>query len=398
MNHAKPATSNTPTAWDYVKNPKARTVIYGVTNRHDDPWYLKINEWLLDHQSFPLKDKARFFHSLKLLVNSGVQFIRALEMLAERTTHVRFCRVLKTIAYDMEQNGLSFSGAMQKHPHIFSTSETKMVYSGELTGKINETLDAIATQLQKNIELEMKVKSALMYPATIMVAIILAGLAVMLFIIPRLTGLFAEFGGQLPLPTRILIGTSDFLLGYWWFVAFLTVAIVLWFKQWRSTEEGQRQWHQWVLEFPVTKQIVSNIQVTKISQNFSTLLSAGIPLNKALRVLGEIIPNRIIGDAIFDIEVKVRQGESLHKSFLAEPAIDSVVGEILEVGEKTGKMSEVLKKLGEQYDLEVDAQLKNLSTVIEPLIILVVGLAVAFMIFAVLMPIFNLQELFASTA
>jgi len=398
MNHTQPAKPAKPTAWDYLKNPKARDVIYGHTDRRSDPLYLKANEWLLDHQPFNGKDKARFFHSLKLLVNSGVQFIRALEMLAERSAHVRFSRVLKTIGYDMEQNGLSFSAGMQKHPQIFSASEVKMVYSGELTGKINATLDAIATQLQKNIELEMKVKSALMYPATVMVAIVLAALAVMLFIIPRLTGLFAEFGGQLPLPTRILIGMSNFIVNYWWFLIFVVVAAAVWFTQWKQTEEGQRQWHKMVLDMPLIKQIVGNVQVTKISQNFATLLAAGIPLNKALRVLGDIIPNRIVGDEIFDIEVKVREGRPLHESFSEAKNIDSVVGEILEVGEKTGHMSEVLQKLGDQYDQEVEAQLKNLSTIIEPVIILVVGLAVAFMIFAVLMPIFNLQELFASSA
>ena len=398
MSHKKSAPTTTPTPWDYLKNPKSRSVIYGTTDRRTDPWFLQANDWLLDHQPFKLKDKARFFHSLKLLVNSGVQFIRALEMLAERSPHVRFSRVLKTIAYDMQQNGLSFSAAMQKHPGIFSTSEIKMVYSGELTGKINETLDAIATQMQKNIELEMKIKSALMYPATVMVAIVLAGIAVMVFIIPRLTGLFSEFGGTLPLPTRVLIGASDFLIGYWWLALFLTAALALWFTQWKSSEDGQRQYHRLVLNFPLIKSIVQNVQVTKISQNFATLLAAGIPLNKALRVLGEIIPNRIIGEAIFDIEVKVRQGAALHQSFSEAKDIDPVVGEILEVGEKTGHMAEVLQKLGDQYDLEVEAQLKNLSTIIEPLIILVVGLAVAFMIFAVLMPIFNLQELFAASA
>ena len=384
--------------WELLKNPKARLVIYGVTDRRQDPWPVQLNEWLLDHQPFKLKDKARFFNSLKLLVNSGVQFTRALDMLSQRSQHIRFSGVLSTMAYDMEQNGLSFSAAMQKHPGIFSNSEVKMVYSGELTGKINETLDAIANQLQKNIELEMKVKSALMYPATVIAAVILAGLAVMLFIIPRLTGLFAEFGADLPWTTQLLIGTSNALVNYWWLLIFGVSASVLWFVQWKNSEDGQLAWHRFMLNFPLTKEIVSNIQVTKISQNFSTLLAAGIPLNKALRVLGEIIPNRIVGEAIFDIEVKVRQGAALHQSFSEAEAIDPVIGEILEVGEKTGHMAEVLEKLGTQYDLEVKAQLKNLSTIIEPLIILIVGLSVAFMLFAVLMPIFNLQELFAANS
>ena len=392
--------SNDPTSpapLDLIKNPKQRVVIYGLTDRRKDHWAVQLNDWLLDHQHFNLKDKSRFFHSLKLLVNSGVQFTRALEMLADRSQHVRFSRVLRTVAYDMQQNGLSFSGAMQKHPSIFSQSEVKMVYSGELTGKINTTLEAIATQLQKNIELDMSIKSALMYPATVVAAIFLAGAAVMFFIVPKLTELFTELGGELPLSTRILMNSSDLLINYWWLILFFIAGATTWFLQWKSTEEGQRSWHRFILDFPLTKQIVANIQVTKISQNFSTLMASGIPLSKALRVMGEIIPNRIIGDAIFNIEMKVRNGEALHKSFLEED-IDSVVGEILEVGEKTGHMAEVLKKLGDQYDLEVEAQLKNLSTIIEPIIILFVGIAVGFMLFAVLMPIFNLQDLFASSA
>ena len=383
---------------ELMKNPKQREVIYGLTDRRTDHYLIKINDWLLDHQPFNLKEKARFFHSLKLLVNSGVQFTRALEMLADRTQHVRFSRILKTVAYDMQQNGLSFSGAIQKHPTIFSASEVKMVYSGELTGKINATLEAIATQLQKNIELEMRVKSALMYPATVVAAIFLAGAAVMFFIVPKLTSLFAELGGQLPLSTRILMGMSEALVNYWWLILFFLVASVTWFLQWKNSEEGKRSWHRFILNFAPTKALVSNIQVTKISLNFATLLSAGIPLSKALRVLGEIVPNRIVSDDLFNIEVKVRNGVPLHQSFLEAENIDSVVGEILEVGEKTGHMAEVLQKLGDQYDLEVEAQLKNLSTIIEPIIILFVGIAVAFLIFAVLMPILNLQDLFAATA
>lgn len=392
------ASQTTYKPFDLMKNPKQRDVIYGLTDRQKDHWLIKLNDWLLDHQPFNLKDKARFFHSLKLLVNSGVQFTRALEMLSDRTQHVRFSRILKTVAYDMQQNGLSFSGAIQKHPSIFSASEVKMVYSGELTGKINATLEAIATQLQKNIELEMRVKSALMYPATVVAAIILAGAAVMFFIVPKLTSLFAELGGQLPLSTRILMNASEVLVSYWWLILFGIAGIITWFLQWKSSEEGQRTWHRFILNFPLTKNLVSNIQVTKISLNFATLLSAGIPLSKALRVLGEIVPNRIVGDDLFDIEVKVRNGGPLHQSFLDAENIDSVVGEILEVGEKTGHMAEVLQKLGDQYDLEVEAQLKNLSTIIEPIIILFVGVAVAFLIFAVLMPIFNLQDLFATSA
>jgi|GEM_PF-5917596 len=129
MTQTKSNTTTQKTFWDFIKTPKSREVIYGLTDRRQDHILLKANDFLLDHQPFKLKDKARFFHSLKLLVNSGVQFTRALEMLSSRSPHVRFSRTLKTVAYDMQQNGMSFSGAIQKHPYIFSASEVKMVYS-----------------------------------------------------------------------------------------------------------------------------------------------------------------------------------------------------------------------------------------------------------------------------
>ncbi len=410
MNHHSPSPHNhahhKPSApkkeaqldfWTYVKNPKIRPVIYGVTNRQNDPWYAKLNDLLLDHQSLALKDKSRFFHSLKLLVNSGVQFIRALEMLSERTKHVRFSRILKTIAYDMEHNGMAFSEAIQKYPPIFSQSEVKMIYSGELTGKIDKTLESIATQLQKNIELEMKVRSALMYPATVMVAIVLAGAAVMLFIVPKLSGLFNEFGAELPFATKLLVGMSNFMVSFWWLLLFMAMATYFGFTNWRRSEEGKRKWDRLMVTLPIVSPIVNHIQTVRISSNFATLMESGIPLNKALRVLAEIVPNSVISDALFNIEVEVRKGSPLHESFLRQEVLDPVIGEMVEVGEKTGQIAPVLKKLGEQYDLEVEAQLKNLSTVIEPLIILVVGLAVVFMMFAVLTPIFQMQQLFSTT-
>jgi len=391
-NHSK--TTNNKT-WNWVKDPKSRKVIYGVTDRRNDPWFLQFNDFMLDHQSLSLKDKTRFFHSLKLLVASGVQFIRAIEMLANRTKHVRFSRILHTVAYDMERNGMSFSQALQKYPKIFSKSEVKMIYSGELTGKIETTLDSIATQLQKNIELEVKIRSALMYPFTVLIAIILAAMVVMIFIVPRLTSMFLEFNSQLPFSTRILIGASDFLVHFWWLVLSVLIGSIFAFKNWKSSEDGKIKYDKIILNLPIIGNINSYIQTVRISSNFATLMDSGVPLNKALIVLSEIIPNQVIGDAVFNIEVDLRNGMKLNKAFAKQKDIDPVLPEIIEVGEQSGKIPEVLRKLSNQYDLEVEAQLKNLSTLLEPLIIIIVGVAVIFMMLAVLSPIFQIQELFS---
>lgn len=380
----------------WLQNPKSREVIYGITNRQNDPFLLKVNDFLLDHQRISLKEKSLFFNSLRLLVNSGIQFTKALRMLGNRTTNVRLSRIINTIVYDMEKDGRSFSSAISKYPMVFENSEIKMIYSGELTGKIEKTLDYIAIQLQKSIELEMRVKSALMYPITVFLAIILAGIIVVMFIVPKFMSLFAEFGGTLPFTTNVLIWISDFFINFWWFALTIIIGIVFAFNSWKKTDEGKRKWDYFLLNLPIFKTLINNLQTVRITTNFATLMNAGIPVNKALRVLAEIIKNSVISDAIFNTEIKVRKGKTLNESFREEKVIDPVISEILEVGEQSGSIGEVLQKLGTQYELEVDAQLKNLTTLIEPIIILVVGGAVVFMAIAILGPIFQLQELFSN--
>ena len=382
----------------YVRDPKKRTVIYGVTDRLDDPWYVRVNDFFIDELTrISPKEKSRFFHSLKLLVLSGVQFIKSMRMLGERTDNVHFARIINTITYDMEHNGLSFSESIQKYPKVFEASEVKMIYSGELTGKIEESLDSLAAQLQKNIELKMQIKSALMYPMTVIVALFLAGMAVMLFIVPKLMSLFTSLGGNLPLSTKILIGMSNVITSFWWLILTVIAFLVFMFINWKNSPEGSVKWDEFILSLPVIKSLVRNIQTVRISQNFAALMASGIPINKALIVLSEIIPNRIVGQDIAALELKVRKGARLHEAFAEAETIDPVVSEIIEVGEKSGHISDVLKQLGDQYELEVDAQLKNLSTILEPVIMVVVAVGVVFLLFAVMTPIFQMNELFTQS-
>ena len=389
--------SKKPDFWKWFTAPKSRSVIYGVTNRSEDPWFLVFNDFLIDRQKISLKEKARLFQALKLLVNSGVGFIKSLSMLSERTINVRLSRILKTVVYDMQERGVSFSSALQKYPDVFPPSETKMVYSGEITGKIEQTLNSIATQVEKNIQMSMQIRSALMYPLTVIVAIILAGMAVMIFIVPKLTGLFGQFEAGLPLATKILIGISEALTAYWWLLGLGCVVLFFVFRQWYKSEEGRLSWDGFCLKIPRISVIVLQVQTVRIAHNFATLMASGIPVNKALHILADIVPNKVIANAIFDTELEVRQGKKLSEAFGNQPAFDPVLGEILQVGESTGAIPQTLQKLGDQYEVEIEAQLKNISTIIEPIIILVIGAAVVFMMMAVMMPIFQLQTLFSES-
>jgi len=375
-----------------------RKIIYGVTDCRDDPFLVKVNDFLINHSRISKKEKELFFHSLQMLVKSGVRFVRALEILAKRTKNLRFRRILHTIVYDMENRGMSFSQSLEKHPAIFTKSEVKVVFSGEIAGRLEETLESIAKQLRANLKLEIQVRSALMYPFTVICAIVVAAIVVMLLVVPKFEMLFSEFSNSsLPIATQILIGASKFLQNFWWFVVATVIAATLIFKNWKNSDDGRLVWDRFLLDLPIFSSLVQNIQTVRVANNFSMLIKSGVPIAESLKILAEIIPNRAVSDSIFQIEKDVRDGKTIHESFRNSPALDPIFGEAIEIGEKSGNMSEVLEKIGAQYELEVDAQLRNMTTLIEPFVILIVGGMVIFLAMAIMTPIFRLQELFLAT-
>ena len=377
------------------KNKIPRKIIYGVTDRSNDSLWQKINDFLIDNSPITKKEKMVFFNSLKLLVTSGVNFTKAIHMMAERSKNEHLKRILHTIEYDMLNSGMKFSEAMAKYPRVFSVSEMKMIYSGEIAGRLEEVLEAVATRIQKNIEMEIRVKSAMMYPITVFIAIILAGIVVMLFVVPKFEAMFASFGSDLPIATKIMIGMSRFFQDYWWFLLLILISAWVIFQNWKKSEDGKYQWDEFLLNLPGIGPLIRDIQTAKIAGNFSTLLESGIPIAKAIHVLGEIIDNDVISQVLLQIEHEVRKGKQVHEAFAEHKELDPILAEVIEIGEQSGAIPQVLHKVGMQYDLEVDAQLKNLSAMIEPLVILIVGLAVTFMALAIMTPIMKMQSLFA---
>jgi len=375
------------------ENPER--VIYGVTDRSKVSWIEKINDFLINHSLVTSKERSLFFNSLRLLVKSGVPVTNALRMLSKRTRNPRFRRILDTVEYDLIQHGSTLSQALAKHPHVFPRSEVRMIYSGELAGKLEEVLDSIAAQVQKNIELNLRVRSALTYPIIVLCMIVVAMIVIMMFVVPKFESLFSDFGADLPLSTKILIETSTFFQNYWWFALVVIIAIGLMFKNWISSSRGSRTWDRWIHSLPGIGTLIRNIHTVRLSLNAGAMLASGLPLEKTLRVLHDILISPCQQDAILAIEHDVRHGKILHEAFAEQEILDPVLSEMIEIGEKSGSLSEVLLQIGDQYEAEVDAQLKNLTQMVEPVIIVVVGLAVAFLAMAIMTPIFQMQSLFA---
>ena len=233
-----------------------------------------------------------------------------------------------------------------------------------------------------------------MYPVTVIGAIVLAGAIVMLFVVPKFTLLFSEFESGLPFATRFLIGASEFFKQYWWFLLTIAIAAKFLFKNWVSTAKGARTWDNFLLNVPIFSTLINNIQTVRIANNFSTLMKSGVPIVKSIHILGEIMSNTIIKDAVFEVEEDIKKGKEIHKSFADHKVFNTIFGEVIEIGEESGRLPEMLGRTGEQYELELDAQLRNLTTMIEPIVIFLVGGAVIFMAMAIMTPIFKLQELF----
>ena len=370
-------------------------VIYGVTNRSHLSWYEQINDFLINHSPITSKERSLFFNSLRLLVKSGVPITNAVRMLAQRTQNLRLRRVLYTVEYDLLQNGATLSQAMSKHPYVFRKAEIRMIYSGELSGKLEEVLDRIAKQVQKNIELNRRVSSALTYPIVVIVMIILAIAVVMIFVVPKFESLFTEFGSDLPLATKILIGMSNFFQHYWWFALILIAAGWGIFQNWIHSSTGSRSWDRWIHSLPRIGNLIRNIHTVRLAHNAGAMLAAGLPLEKSLRVLHDVLVSPCQQDAILTIERDIRHGKLLHVAFSEQKFLDPVLAEMIEIGEKTGSLAEVLLQIGDQYETEVESQLKTLTQLVEPVIIVIVGLAVVFLALAIMSPVFQMQSLFA---
>ncbi len=369
-------------------------VIYGLTNRSSVNWWNRLNDYFIDQSRVTAKEKGLFFHSLQLLIASGVSIARSIQMLGERATNLRLKRILCTIAYDLDHHGLSFSKSLEKYPAVFSDYEVKMVRSGEISGTIAESLGSVSVQLQRHLELNSTIRSALYYPLVVLFTLVFAAFIILIFVVPQFSRLFSELELSLPFSTKLLIGASGFVLQYWWLILLFFWALWMIAKSSIETNSGKFYWDQRILALPVVGDLVDKIQTLRISNNFSALLKAGIPVNKILTVLAQIMPNAVFSHALNNIEKKVSKGARIYEAFRSEKGLDPVLGEVLEIGEKSGNISEVLDRLSQQYKLEVDYKIKTLTSLLEPLVLLLVGLGVGLMALAVILPLFQLQQAF----
>ena len=339
-----------------------------------------------------LKDMAIMARQLATMINAGLSLLRALTILAEQTESKPLAKVLAQVRSDVE-TGVAFSAGLAKHPRVFPPLMVNMVRAGEVGGFLDQVLLSVATNFESEVKLRGKIKSAMTYPVVVFVIAILAVVGMLLFIVPVFAGMFASLGGQLPLPTQILVTMSGFLKVGAIPLLIVVVLISVWWGRHKNDRAVRERLDPIKLKVPVFGNLFRKIAVARFTRNFGTMIHAGVPILQALDIVGETSGNIVVERAAKSVQDSVRTGQSLSAPLSHHPVFPPMVVQMMAVGEDTGALDTMLEKIAEFYDQEVEATSEQLTALIEPLMIVVLGSIIGSMIIALYMPIFSIFNL-----
>ena len=339
-----------------------------------------------------LKDLAIFSRQFSTMVSSGLPMLRALATLETNTSSKTLAVAITEVRQDVER-GSSLSAAMAKHPKAFNNLYVAMVKSGETGGVLDAVLDRLAGNLEREVSLRGRIKSAMTYPIVVLGFVTLIMMAMLLFIVPQFKTIYAELNGTLPLPTRILLAVSDAVRTKLPFVLVgLAVAIFL-FRRWKKTTKGRHALDAFKLKVPIFGPLFQKTALSRFSRTLSVMSKSGVPIIQALDVVAETVNNAVMSDAVRDVQESVKQGESLAKPLGRHEVFPGMVVQMLTVGEETGALDTMLEKIAQFYDDEVTAAVDSLTSILEPVMIAIVGGAVGLAVIALYMPMFNIINL-----
>jgi type IV pilus assembly protein PilC len=330
---------------------------------------------------------------LATMISSGMSLLRALYVLEEQARSDKFREAITGIRQDVEA-GISFSDALARHPDIFNGLYIAMVNAGEVGGILEQTLDRVADQLEKDDSLRRQVKAAMMYPCLIGGFAFTVLIALVVFLVPVFEKVFADFGGDLPPITKATVGFSNLITGKWYLCIAAVFGLVTAFKKWKKSERGREQWDRFKLRVPwKIGDLVQKVCLARFSRTYSALIGAGVPMLQAIEITGKTSGNKVIENAMLQVGESVRAGGQIATPMRAEPnAFPIMVTQMIGVGEETGALEQMLSKIADFYEDEVAAGLKALTSILEPLMILVVGGIVGFIVVAMYMPMFKVYD------
>lgn len=339
-----------------------------------------------------LIDKITFIKNLGVMVKSGMPVSRSLKIMSEQTSNKKFAKIVADVARSVE-SGSSLAQSLAKYPNVFTPLFVSMVQVGEVSGNLEQNLRYLSDQLQRDYELVSKAKSAMTYPIIVIIALILVGFAMFTFVLPKLTDTFKEFNAELPVMTKMVISAVDIFSKFGIFLFIGLILLGIGFNYWRKTHGGRLVVQKIALHVPVFGKIVKKINVARFVGVFASLLKSGMPIVDALDVSANVVGNIYYKKAINDAANKVRVGSTLASVFKKYPTLfDPLVIQIMEVGEESGTTDVILSEVATFYEAEVSEVMKNLSSILEPVIMMVVGVVVGFLAVALISPIYSISQ------
>ena len=339
-----------------------------------------------------LKDLAIMSRQMATMIGSGLTLLRTLTILAEQTDSKPLTQILEKVRDDV-QTGISTSDAFARHSEAFPPLMVNMIRAGETGGFLEGALGSIATNFEKEVKLRGTIKSAMTYPVIVFVMAILAVIAMLVFIVPVFKKMFESLGGQLPLPTMLLVYLSQSMVYIIPILAVIGIAFAIWWPRNKNTERVRKRLDPLKLKLPVFGALLKKIAVARFSRNFSNMISAGVPILQALNIVGETSGNWVIENALKGVAESVRQGRSIAAPLAEQPVFPAMVTQMIAVGEDAGSLEMMLDKIADFYDQEVEAATEQLTAMIEPLMVAFLGVVVGGMIVALYLPIFNIATL-----
>lgn len=338
------------------------------------------------------KSLVVFTRQLSTMIDSGMSLLRAMYILEEQTDDEVLQERIASVREDIEA-GSSLGDALDRHPDTFNELYVAMVRAGEAGGILEDTLRRVATQLEKDESLRRQVKSAMMYPTVIMVFAFVVLIALLTFLVPVFSGIFKDLGSELPMITRVCVSLSNAIHQYWYLLIVGPPALWFGFKKWRATETGHRLWHKFLLRIPFKiGDIIHKVALARWARSFASLTAAGVPILQCIDTAGRTAGNNELLLAMESVQHSVETGGTVAAPLKASPVFPSMVGHMISSGEETGALDQMLSKVADFYEDEVDAAVKALTSILEPVMIILVGGVVGFIVVAMYMPMFKLYD------
>ncbi len=340
-----------------------------------------------------LGDVVAFTRQFSTMINAGLSVTESLNILREQSKG-SMKKVISQILADVE-GGESLSKAFSKHPKVFTPIYISLVKSGEIGGVLDKVTARLADDLEKDAEFRGKIKTALIYPSIIVSGMVIVSFIMMIFVIPKLVSLYEDFQAELPWPTVVLITVSRFMTNFWFLIILGAIGAFYGFRAYRKTDSGREKTDAWLFKVPIIGELQKQVILTEMTRTLALMVGSGVSIIESLTITSGVVGNVIISDAIKDVGNQVEKGFPIAYAFAKHPeAFPFILSQMIAVGEETGKMDEVLTKVSHIFEVESDQKVKGLTAAVEPLVMVMLGLGVGFLVIAIILPIYNLTSQF----